>query len=228
MIGNGLRGLTGQSLAGRRLRYPKLAQVICQSSANMAGVANTGSFTAPEDLVADIFAWGGGASGGGADGYGGGAGAAGYSRLVIPRGRTVSWSVGNAGYSNQGGGVAGGDTFIQVDGLTLTAGGGRPSGGAPAPRAYASSFQVNRYGGGSGEMGQFGAALIYSGQQFGGTSGGFSDMFGPNTGGQHGVYSGGGAPTVAGHGAGGRGEGGGYSGYGGSGLVLIHFQRMPD
>ncbi len=197
----------------------------------------SGSLVVPEDVIADIFAYGAGASGAsvssGVPG-GGGGGAAGYSRLLIPARAVLSWTGGTGGKSVGGtgsdvAGINGTDATISVDGRLIgTAQGGRAgtTTGAAA-RSTATGFQVNRYGGGAGEAGEFGGSS--SGSGYGGGPGGFSDLFGSVIPASGGAPTGGGGvpPTSAGFGAGG---GGGvfqrYSGLGGFSLIVANLYRF--
>lgn len=181
----GMIGLRGQDMSGVRRDYPRLAGMII--GMRTAFSSNDGSYTIPEPLLADIFAWG--AGGGGATGAstiptGGGGGSAGYTRMLLSPGDVISWTLGpsvrgvtasTSGGSNSG--FNGVDTVVTVRDRVMTAQGGRAGQpGSPAPRSFATGFDVNRYGGGSGEAGEFGAAAQPGGGA-GGSAGGFSDMF---------------------------------------------------
>lgn len=185
--------------------------------------------------MADLFAHGAGGSGasvsGGAPG-GGGGGAAGYSRRLLPARSLLAWTTGSGGTSvgspgNDVAGVNGADTTVSLNGVLLgTAQGGR--GGVTsglAARSLATGFQVNRYGGGTGEAGEYGGSS--GGFGYGGGPGGFSDLFGAVVPGDGG-YPTSSIPTPAGPAAGGgAGISQRYSGYGGSGLVVINLYRLP-
>lgn len=227
----GILGLRAQGMDGRKSNIPTLAQVIRQSHAGIGVNANVGGLTLAEDLLADIFATAAGGSGGSSptDGRGGGGGAAGYSRLLLARGARIDWSIGVQGGSSNGAGTAGGDLVLTVDGQTMTAQGGRAGTagtGVSAGRASATGFQVNRYGGGSGERGQFGVAPDSALAIDGGTSGGFSDLFGPYTSSFSSGAAGLGPVPVASIGGGGRGGDTGFVGYGGAPLLTIFLYRL--
>ena len=198
----------------------------------------SGSLVVPEDAIADIFAYGAGASGasvnsGSGTGAGGGGGAAGYSRLLIPARAVLSWTGGVGGTSvgspgSDVAGVSGTDATVSIDGRLIgTAQGGRAGmTSGSAARSSATGFQINRYGGGAGEAGEFGGSS--SGGASGGGPGGFSDLFGNVVPSSGGAPTGGGAgvPTAAGFGAGGgAGPGQRYSGIGGSSLIVANLYR---
>lgn len=221
----GLLGFRAQSMGGARRSVPVLVQQVLTSA--------SGSLVTKEDCIADIFAFGAGGSGASrASGSSGGTGgAAGYSRLALAARSLIAWNVGVGGLSagnpgNDIAGQAGGDTTISINGVLLGTAGGGPGGlvAAPAPRSAATGFQINRYGGGSAEAGEFGGA---SGADRGGGGGGFSDMFEGVIGGAGGEASPPSVPTSASFaGGGGAGVSQRYSGYGGSGLVVINLYRL--
>jgi hypothetical protein len=233
MVEQGLLGFKGQGLSVGTGATASLIGTIIQGRSQDSNFALTGSLVLPEDALADIFAYGAGASGTASSAFpfGGGGGSAGYSRLMLPRGTLVSWSIGPAGISNGPGdtdGKIGGDTTVSFDGvLYATAQGGRrPAGGSAAPRSTAMGFQHNRYGGGSGEPGEQGR-LGPSGFNtvFGGGPGGFRDLFGEFAS-SMGNSANSTPPAVAAYGAGGRcGSDSGYSAYGGSGLFVAFLYR---
>lgn len=204
----------------------------------LAGVIDTrsGNYTMPADYIADIFAWGQGGTGASISGLsaGGGGGAAGYSRLVLSRGTKVTWSaqgplIGVLG-ANGNDGTA---TTVNVNGKIMTAGGGLGGSNVAALRSTATGFQVNRYGGGSSEDGEFG------GKKFGGSylagngggAGGFRDLFPGFTGGDGAadLSGGSGGPQVVpdyGGGGGAQSTGTQYSTWAGAGRVLILLYRI--
>lgn len=224
----------GQIALGRR---PLASSSVPMVLVRQVITSLTGSLVVPEDVLADLFAYGAGASGasvpvGGGPG-GGGGGAAGYSRLLIPARAVLSWTGGTGGTTVGGtgsavAGIDGTDATISVNGRLIgTAQGGRAgtTTGAAA-RSTATGFQVNRYGGGAGEAGEFGGSS--SGSGYGGGPGGFSDLFGSVIPASGGAPTGGfGLPTSAGFGAGG---GGGpfhrYSGPGGFSLIVANLYRF--
>lgn len=198
----------------------------------------SGSLVVPEDVIADIFAYGAGGSGasvsgGSGGGASGGGGAAGYSRLLIPARSVLSWTGGAGGTSvgspgSDVAGIIGTDATVSVDGRLIgTAQGGRAGTiSGSAARSAATGFQINRYGGGAGEAGEFGGSS--AGSAYGGGPGGFSDLFGNVTTSNGGAPTGGGAgvPTSAGFGAGGgAGPGQRYSGLGGYSLIVASLYR---
>lgn len=225
-------GALGQTSLGRMplasapLLLPLIQQVITSSS---------GSLSVPEDVMADLFAFGAGGGGASVSGFGsggGGGGSAGYSRLLVPARSVLSWTTGSGGTSvgypgSDVAGVDGADTTVSLNGVLLgTAQGGRggETSGAAA-RSFATGFQVNRYGGGGGEAGEFGGT---SGSSRGGGSGGFKDMFGAVASGDGGASTPPSLPTPAPPGAGGgAGSSQRYSGYGGNGLVVVNLYRLP-
>lgn len=233
----GLLGFRGQRMSGKRnLSLPNMVGIINTATPRLFPTWGIGSYTLTETLWALIFCTGGGATGnvdavtGGGTYYGGGGGAAGHSKLMLPRGTLLEWNVGNGAIPPFGGGgssgAAGGSTTLTINGvLHGTAQGGRnPTVNSPAGRAVATGFQVNRYGGGSGEPGEFGQPQINVGGRYGGGAGGFMDMYVGATGDNSdtNTWSGGGVPRGAAIGA-----GGGCSTdasaacYGGDGQVLI-------
>ncbi len=223
----GLTGLRGQSMGGEReAQSLPLPEVMISTS--------SGSYTAPADYIANIFAWGGGASGTSDATYthGGGGGSAGYSRLIIPAGIAITWlaAAPRMGTTAETSGNVGFDSIVTIDGVIMTAQGGRMPSTSPATRSMAAGFQVNRYGGGSGEAGEFGgAAGNGSALRGGGGAGGFRDIFLGLTGENgRGSTSSNGAQIVPGVGAGGGANtsGSNWSTWGGPGLVLIQLYRI--
>ena len=224
-------GALGQSAMGR---MPLASAPVPPLLIRQVIASSSSSLIVPEDCLADVFAFGaggGGASVTGASIGGGGGGSAGYSRVLFPARAVSAWTIGRGGTSvgypgSDVPGVNGADTTVSLSGVLLgTAQGGR--GGVTsglAARSFASGFQFNRYGGGGGEAGEFGGA---SGSARGGGGGGFSDMFGGVVPGDGGEATSAGVPYTAALGGGG---GGGvlqrYSGYGGSGLVVINMYRL--
>lgn len=235
----GLLGFRGQRMSGgRNLALPNLAGVINTALPRLNPAWGISSYTLPETLWALIFCTGGGASGNvdavtaGGNWYGGGGGAAGHSKMLLPRATKLDWSVGKGATPDFGGGgsgkagVFGGDTTLTINGvLHGTAQGGRAPGvSAPAGRSTATGFQVNRYGGGSGEAGQNGQPQILVGAPYGGGAGGFRDMYPGATGdaSDTNTFGGGGVPPTAAIGAGGGcATDNSAACYGGNGQVLI-------
>lgn len=173
----------GREPLGEGPRMPQLAGFIL--GVRGAFDTNTPSFTFAEPLVVDLFAWGAGATGGAHATLmtGGGGPAGGYARLLANPGDALSWTMGidTRGAIGSGGGVGGAngmDTVVTFGNRVMTAQGGRAGrvDGAGATRAFATGFDVNRYGGGSGERGEYGATP-YSGMREAGTAAGFSDLF---------------------------------------------------
>lgn len=224
----GLIGLRGQSMSGRRdlTRATELARMINTRS---------GQITLDAEYIADVFAWGAGGTGGSsANTYGGGGGAAGYSRLMLPRGSRINWASAQptvGGSVGSGSGNQGGATTVTVNDVTMTAQGGRAGVNfTPAAQAVATGFQVNRYGGGTGQVGEEGGGIDSGGgiQYAGGGAGGFRDLFPGFTGGSgwrgltgNGAFS---IPDVGG-GGGANSNGSEYATWGGPGLVLILLYR---
>jgi hypothetical protein len=233
MVKKGLAGFKGQGMLVGRTSFPKLIATVIQDRSHEYTTPLSGSYNASEDLVADVFAYGGGAAGSAesALSFGGGGGAAGHSRLLLARGQTISWTVGVGGRTVgpvSGSGWDGGDTIVRIDGVVhgIAQGGRRPN-GAPAPRSSASGFQVNRYGGGSGERGEQGIIGPFGNNViFGGSAGGFGDLFGINSSSVGNQFNNS-PPNVAPYGSGGRcGSDTGYSAYGGSGLLVCFLYRF--
>lgn len=224
-------GALGQSAMGRA---PLASAPVPLLLIRQVITSSSGSLIVPEDCMADIFAFGSGGGGASVSGFGnggGGGGAAGYSRLLVPARSALSWIAGSGGTSvgspgNDVAGINGADTTVSLNGALIgTAQGGRGgvTSGAAA-RSFATGFQVNRYGGGAGEAGEFGGT---SGSSSGGGSGGFNDMFGavaPGNGGNPTSSIPISAPTAGGGGAGVSQR---YSGYGGSGLVVVNLYQLP-
>lgn len=203
----------------------------------LAGMINTlsGSYVTPADYIADVFAWGQGGTGASISGFssGGGGGAAGYSRLVLPIGSKLTWSASNSLLGSIGNyGNNGADTVVSINGKTMTAGGGRAGSNVAAARSAAIGFQVNRYGGGSCEDGEFGGKRVGSGYLVGhgGGAGGFRDLLPGLTGGGGAadLSSGSGAQVIPDYGGGGGAQSTGtqYSTWGGAGRVLILLYRI--
>jgi len=221
-------GALGESPLGR---YPLGVQL---DDAKLAGLIDTrsGSYTTPADYLADLFAWGQGGTGNAvaSNYHGGGGAAAGYSRLLLPRGSSLGWtSLGpRIGASPGSGGSVGGDTTITVNGVVMTAQGGRAGSTVAAGRALGSGFQINRYGGGTNEAGEFGGATTGA-DHSGGGAGGFRDLFLGRTGGDgsNGV-GGSGAQVIPdiGGGGGANVDGLDYSTWSGAGHVLILLYRI--
>lgn len=223
-------GALGQSAMGR---MPLASASVPLLLIQQVITSSSGSLILPEDVIADIFAFGAGGGGASVSGFGsggGGGGAAGYSRRLLPARSLLAWTAGSGGTAvgspgNDVAGVKGADTTVSLNGVLLgTAQGGR--GGLTAglaARSLATGFQVNRYGGGAGEAGEFGGT---SDSARGGGSGGFNDMFGAVAPGN------GGDPTSSipvpapAAGGGGAGVSQRYSGYGGSGLVVVNLYRL--
>jgi len=174
----------GRKPLGEQKNDVRLAGLII-GSRSAWDFANPATYTLTRSLLVDLFAWGAGGTGGAVltNATGGGGGAAGYSRMMLNAGETISWSLGPAvrGTTADGSphfGSNGVDTVVTVRDRVMTAQGGRlgRSDGIGSGRAIATGFDVNRYGGGSGERGEFGANS-YGGIQSGGGAGGFMDMF---------------------------------------------------
>lgn len=240
----GLLGFRGQSMDGRRRAYPQLAGLIVGSRSGFDQPAppTPQTYTLTEPLLADIFAWGTGGTGGShaTTATGGGGGSAGYARMLLSRGDTISWEVspGLRG-SNLAGSPSpsnGNNTIVTVGGRVMTAQGGRAgrNDGIAAARSIATGFDVNRYGGGSGERGEQGARTYFdtTSAAYGGGAGGFEDMF-------PGLMQGRGMPQVsdgtqgalypAPVGAGGgskQGSDGNDATWSGPGLVLVLLYRI--
>lgn len=206
-----------------------LRSVIGTSSSTNVGISGNVLITT-EDYLADVFAWGGGASGTSSDTLaerlGGGGGAAGYSRLLIPAGSRVTWQAGAAkpGVAGSTNGGVGNDTTITINGVTMTAQGGRaPSYPTPAGQAVATGFQVNHKGGGVGAGGEGGAPANSEGAD-GQGPGGFNDiMVAPTVSRGEPATVGNGAFTIPDFGCGGGAAtaAANYSTWGGPGRVLI-------
>lgn len=160
----------------------RLRSIIGTSSSTGLGLVGHVLVTT-EDYLADIFAWGGGGAGTSSNTFaeclGGGGGAAGYSRLLLPTGSRIAWQAGAArpGVAGQTSGAVGNDTTIAINGVTLTAQGGRaPSYPTQAGQAVATGFQVNRRGGGGAFTGGEGGAGSNSEGSDGQGPGGFNDI----------------------------------------------------
>lgn len=213
-----------------------LAGVLDIMPAGIRDTAATGSYTTTAEYIADIFGWGEGGTGASATptAYGGGGAAAGYSRLRLPVFTKIDWSVAPPRRGAASGGSSGSDgvdTVITLPGgVELRAQGGRRgTTAAAAGRAIATGFQVNRYGGGSGEAGEFGGGAGGAGVTNGGGAGGFRDLFPGLTGGDgyQGIGSGNGADYFPGYGGGGgAADGTNFSTWGGPGRVLILLYRI--
>jgi hypothetical protein len=141
----------------------------------------------------------------------------------------LEWQVGRGGTPGFGAGGAsggsGGSTMFSINGeLHGSCAGGEGPSSSSAGRRYATGFQINRYGGGSGERGEGGQPNIFSGTSYGGGAGGFMDVFPGATGDvcDTNTFGGSGIPPVAGIGAGGGcSTDSAASCYGGNGQVLI-------
>lgn len=115
-VGQRFRGLVGQTLAGRRRATASVLAVRDTSS------AGSNSFTATKGCVALIHAWSAGGSGGASSGGGGGGGGAGFKRVPLNAGQTISWVVGAGGAISSN---PGGDTTVTLpSGIVLRLGGG--------------------------------------------------------------------------------------------------------
>lgn len=207
-----------------------LRSVIGTSSSLGVGLAG-GVLITTEDYLADIFGWGGGGAGTSsntlAEQLGGGGGAAGYSRLIIPAGSRIEWQAGAAqpGVVGMTTGAVGNDTTITVNGMTMTAQGGRaPSYPTKAGRAVATGFQVNRKGGGGPGIGGEGGAPPNAEDGDGQGPGGFNDfMIAPTVslGRSATIGNGGFILPDFGCGGGASANSANYSTWGGPGRVLI-------
>lgn len=200
----------------------------------LAGIINTlsGSFVTPADYIADVFAWGQGGTGpslASSPIYSGGGAAAGYSRLLLPRGSSLSW-LASGPLLGAGPGIdgqQGSATTITINGVVRSASGGNAGTNTPAARSTtAPGFQIARYGGGSSERGERGGEAF---GEWGGGAGGFRDIFPGLTGGSgvSGSVSSG-AQVVPDYGGGGGYMLGGsqYSTWAGAGRVLILLYRI--
>lgn len=175
----------GRYPLGEQLCDVRLAGLII-GSRSAWDFTNPETYTLPRSLLVDMFAWGAGGTGGAALGgaTGGGGGAAGYARMILNAGENIIWSLGadTRGTTADGSthwGANGVDTVVTVRGRVMTAQGGRGgrTDNVGSGRAVATGFDVNRYGGGSGERGEFGAGSYGGGLYNGGGAGGFTDMF---------------------------------------------------
>lgn len=174
----------GRYLLGEQTNNIRLAGLIIGSRSVFD--ANPASYVVQRAVIADLFAWGAGGTGGVhlTNGTGGGGGAGGYARIQLNPGDVITWSLGPSvrGATASGSssfGSNGVDTVVTVRGRVMTAQGGRRGrdDAVGSGRAIATGFDVNRYGGGSGERGEFGAASYLNAIQSGGGPGGFTDMF---------------------------------------------------
>jgi hypothetical protein len=223
-----LRGFVAQSMSGRkRTGVPSLIDI------KETTTATTGTYTPTCSCIALIYAWGAGgggvafAGGGGA----GGGGSAGFRRVRVNAGDTLTWSVGAGGAV----GVAGDDTTVTVHGATLTAGGGFPGvttvGGAGG--FCRGPWDTLRTGGAGGNDGATGETPVGGGTGAagsgdgggGGGSAGFSDQTPSLPKGDGGLVNSG----LAGSAPGGGGGGGAAAGGAGAvGRVLIYFVQVAD
>lgn len=220
----------GAAPEGARLR-----SVIGTSSSTGLGLVGQVLVTT-EDYLADVFAWGGGASGTSsstlAERLGGGGGAAGYSRLLLPTGSRISWQAGAAqpGVVGQTIGVVGNDSTVTIDGVVMTAQGGRaPSYPTHAGQAVATGFQVNRKGGGGFGTGGEGGASGNNADADGQGPGGFNDIMGaPTASPGQAATNGNGGFVLPDFGCGGGAStnSANYSTWGGPGRVLILFWQI--
>jgi hypothetical protein len=231
MAGTSLLALLGLSVSAR-------ADVVTVLSDRVAG---SGSFTAPDSAVYDIFALGGqgggNLTGGGRGGYGAQVG----GQIFLTAGQTLQLLIGGPGAyaSGTGGGGGGGGTFVIGASNTtlLVAGGGGGAGGfgyanggfgqqaAHGTSGTAGSGGNAGSGGSAGAGGQAGTVagaggggggLSGNGTALGGSgNGGAGAGFG--NGGTGGAAGGSGSNGYAGAGGIGGGGGGGYSATGGGG-----------
>lgn len=220
----------GRTPLGAQPKGAVLRSVIGTSSPVNVGLSGNVLITA-EDFLADVFAWGAGAAGTSsftlAERLGGGGGAAGYSRLLLPAGSRIEWAAGAAtlGVIGSPSGVVGQDSTIAINGVILTAQGGRaPSYPSQAGQAVATGFQVNRKGGGGFGTGGEGGAAGNASDADGQGPGGFNDfMVAPTASRGQAAVAGSGALVIPDFGCGGgaTSDGSTRSTWGGPGRVLI-------
>lgn len=172
------------------------------------------TFTAPFNMVAEVFCWGGGAAGanGGPGNPGSGAGAC-MKRVSLATGQQLALNIGAGGTPlGAGAGVNPGtaSTVTFPDGSTMTATGGQVAAGGTA-----TGGEYNRSGGALHAAGVNGGPAGANGSSAngGGGAGGFSDLFtSPPA-----LLGGGGG--IGGSGSGGGGNAGLSPGGGGGGAL---------
>jgi hypothetical protein len=179
-------------------------------------------FTAPFNMIAEVFVWGAGASGSqGGPGGGGPGGGASMRRWQLAAGQALSVTVGAGGVCAGAGVVAGTASWVTgPDSVTISGDGGK-TGNVPGTGA---GGEYNRSGGAANNAGQNGGASgtpsPSGGAGGGGGAGGFSDLFTspPALAGGRGGDGGGpsGVPGQPGA-APGAGGGGGFNANGGKG-----------
>jgi hypothetical protein len=180
------------------------------------------TFTAPFNMIAEVFVWGGGASGSqGGPGGGGPGGGTAMRRWQLAAGQQLTVSVGAGGVCAGAGRVAGQLSWVSApDGSSISGDGGS----AANVGGVGTGGEYNRSGGAGNAAGQNGGApgtIGASGSAGGGGgAGGFSDLF-TSPAALAGGRGGDGSPSNgAGAGAGfspGGGGGGGFNANGGKG-----------
>jgi hypothetical protein len=156
----GRHALARDALSSRKSGNLATVQIIDYYAITAAA---SSTIVAPKDCVALIYAYAPGASGGGSTSLassGGGGGSAGYARIPLSVGQSLSYAVGSAGAAPmvEGDGTDAGDVVVtRPDGVAMTAGGGkkgrRGNNAAGGAGGIATGFDVNKTGGAGGTAG---------------------------------------------------------------------------
>lgn len=229
----GLDGFKGQAMAGARV-LPSLSLANIPINAT----SGTGSVAALVNCIALIYVFGGG--GGGAAGIsatdpfgGGGGGGAGFRRVPLLAGQSLTYSVGAAGAegAETNAGDGGNSTVTLPSGVVVTAYGGQGGRytGAGGVGGFAANCDIQRKGGdggagtaGSGETATPGGGLggVASGGGGAGGGAGFGDLATGLTGGDG--DTGAGAQNPGGGGRGGsNGAANGTNGAAGKVVIVL-------
>jgi len=218
-MGQKLRGLVGQSMAAKK----RFSTAMLAYKDSQAGDTQ---YVATAACIAFVFAWGAGAQG--TNPSGGGAAAAGFKKIKLSPGWTLSWSPGAAPGPGLTG-TNGGDTTVTAPGINLIAGGGKGPPAGAVGGLCSGPWDIARRGGNGGIGNTDGTGSpdpgggIGGGHSSGGGGGGaagFTDIL--DTVSNFGGNGGGGNSTGATPGGGGGGNNlGGNAGGGGAARVLV-------